>query len=201
MTGFLSSCLQLSTLNQNPQSCRDQTLCNSPFLLPSNLIHAGNSTTWRKDRKMEKEKTLLTNNHFSLKNLKVREEGGGGGELSILNSRIVMMMCCCRLSPLPHGDDVLGIVWTCLPVAILSLCFGLQKLSLSFSGADYRNSARGRRIKTSSRVTGPCPMQSLCGQRWKIIPHPENHRGFCCCPSCGQKSEKQARNARGLGHG
>lgn len=131
VTGFLSSCLQLSTLNQNPQSCRDQTLCNSPFLLPSNLIHAGNSTTWRKDRKMEKEKTLLTNNHFSLKNLKVREEGGGGGELSILNSRIVMMMCCCRLSPLPHGDDVLGIVWTCLPVAILSLCFGLQKLSLS----------------------------------------------------------------------
>lgn len=36
---FLSSCFQLSNPNQNPQSCRDQTLCNSPFLLPSNLTH------------------------------------------------------------------------------------------------------------------------------------------------------------------
>lgn len=167
VTGFLSSCLQLSTLNQNPQSCRDQTLCNSPFLLPSNLIHAGNSTTWRKDRKMEKEKTLLTNNHFSLKNLKVREEGGGGGELSILNSRIVMMMCCCRLSPLPHGDDVLGIVWTCLPVAILSLCFGLQKLSLSFSGADYRNSARGEESKHQAELQARAPCRAYVGSGGK----------------------------------
>lgn len=60
----------------------------------------------------------------------------------------------------------LGIVWTCLPVATLFPLFGLHTLT----GADYRTLAL-RRIKTSSRVTGPCPMQSLCGQRWKIIPH------------------------------
>lgn len=35
---------------------------------------------------------------------------------------MMMMMCCRKLSLLPHSDDVLGIVSTCLPVATLSLC-------------------------------------------------------------------------------
>lgn len=50
-----------------------------------------------------------------------------------------------------------------------------------------------RRIKTLGWVAEPCPMQSLRGQRWKIISHTESTRAFfCCCPSCGQKSEKQS---------
>ncbi len=114
---------------------------------------------------------------------------------------LMMMMCCCRLSPLPHSGDVLGAVWTCLPVAALSLCLALRSLSLSLAlslWSRLQNSAR-RRIQTSSRVTGPCPMWSLCGQRWKVIPHPKTAE-FLLLSLLWTETWEAGRNARGLGH-
>lgn len=40
-----------------------------------------------------------------------------------MKSGTLTMMCCRRLSVLPRCDDALGVVWTCLPVATLSLAF------------------------------------------------------------------------------
>lgn len=57
----------------------------------------------------------------------------------IMKSGIVkMMMCCCRLSLLPHSDDVLGIVPTCLPVVTPSPFLARK----TFSGRDYRGLLR-----------------------------------------------------------
>lgn len=86
------------------------------------------------------------------------------------------MMCWWRLSSLPHSDDVLGIVSTCLPVATLSLHLACT-LSL-----ERIIELCSRRIKTSSRVTGLCPMRSLSGQWWKNNSTYKNHRGFAVVP-------------------
>lgn len=76
-------------------------------------------------------------------------------------------------------------------VCRLQHCVSVFGPAHSLSGTDYKNSGP-RRIKTSSGVAGPCPMQRLCGQRWKKSFHiQERQQRFCCCPSCRQKSEKQ----------
>lgn len=82
-----------------------------------------------------------------------------------MKSGIMKMMCCRRPSPLPHSDDVLGIVSACLPVATLSLCLAC---TLSLERITRLCSEKNQNIKQSY---SPCPMQSLCGQRWKIILH------------------------------
>lgn len=119
--------------------------------------------------------------------------GGGGGLLSSMKSGILMMMCCCRLSLLPHCDDVIGVVWTCLPVATLSLC-----LVCTLSGTDCRTR---RRIQMSSRAAGPCPMQGPCGQRWKIIPCTRTTEVSLVSLLLWTEIWEADRNARGLGHG
>lgn len=90
-----------------------------------------------------------------------------------MKSGIWMMMCYCTLSPLLHGDDMLVIVSTCL-------LHSLSVLAQSLWNRLQNSTPRG--IKTSSRVAGPCPMQSLCGQWWKNNSTYENHRGFAVVP-------------------
>lgn len=192
---FLSSCFQFSTQNQNPQSCRDQTLCNSPFLLPSNPIRTENSTTL--DRGWEMEKKKQTNKVFGKLPCKKKWIWEWKKKkLSIMKSGILMMMmmCCFGLSPPPHSDDMLRVVSTCLPS-----CYTVSAWP-ACSLEQITELCTERRIKTSSRVAGPCPMQSLCGQRWKIIPHTKTDRGFFAVVPPVDRNPR-SRNAWGLGHG
>lgn len=85
-----------------------------------------------------------------------------------MKSGTLTMMCGRRLSVLPRCDDVLAVVWTCLPVATLSLVFFFwASYTLSSAGKQSREESKTSR---SSRVAGPlfAPMQGPCGQRWKI---------------------------------
>ena len=110
--------------------------------------------------------------------------------------RMTTMMCGCRLSPLPHSGDVLGIVSTCLTCQLLHCLRALGLLCSPWNR--LRSSGKNQNIKPSCRP--PCPHAENCvGSGGKIIPHTKTHRGFfCCCPSCGQKSEKQAGMREGL---
>lgn len=185
----MSCCVQLSTPNQNPQSCRDQTLCNSPFLLPSNLIHAENSTTWRRDRRMEeKEKKQPLK-----KNLKWEKER----KLSIMKSGIVMMMmmmCCCAAAGYLRCHTAM----TCsaLPRHVCQLlhCLGLHTLPLE--RITELCSEKNQNIKRSYRPV--CPMQS--GQRWKIIPRTKTTEVLLLSLLWTEIWEA-GRNAWALGHG
>lgn len=105
----------------------------------------------------------------------------------------MMSIWCRRLSPLPHGDDVHGVVWTCL-----HCCYTVFVHTLP---GTYYCTLLGEESKTSSRVSGPCPMQSLCGQqRWKIIPHWKTTEVLLLSLLWTEIWEA-GRNARGLGHG
>lgn len=142
----------------------------------------------------EKNENSLKNNHLVKRTPSERRKKKK--KLSIMKSGILMMMCCCRLSPLPHGDDMLSIVWTCLPVAMLSLCLACT-LSLSLS---------------LERITELCLEENQnIKQSYRPVPHAEpmwaavennstykSYRGSAVVPSCGQKSEKQAGMREGL---
>lgn len=101
-----------------------------------------------------------------------------------MTSGILMMVCCCRLSPVPHSDDVHGVVSTCLPVATLSLCLGR---ALPLEWITELCSEKNQNIKQSCR---PVPHAE---PMWAAVENHstyENQQRFCCCPSRGQKSEK-----------
>lgn len=68
------------------------------------------------------------------------------------------------------------------------------------SGADYK-ALLGEESKHQAELQ-PLPHAEPCvGSGGKIIPHTKKNKKtqrFCCCPSCGQKSEKQAGMREGL---
>lgn len=59
----------------------------------------------------------------------------------------------------------------------------------SFTHRNGLQDSAWRGISTSSGAKGPVPHAE---PRWKNNSTFKNQRGLCCCPSCGQKSEKQA---------
>lgn len=107
------------------------------------------------------------------------------------------------ISLLPHAHDVLGNVWTCLPVATLSLCLAC---SLSLEQIT-KLCARGR-IKTSSGAAGPVPHAELMwaavetNSTYKKITHTHAHvQKFVLLSLLWTEIWEAGRNAWGLGHG
>lgn len=82
------------------------------------------------------------------------------------------MMCCCRLFPLPHTDDALAVVPTCLPVAAPSprFCPGMRSRVAA--------SRPGRSLHLDTQ--NPPRLRLLVFLR------------SCSCPRRGQKSETQS---------
>lgn len=130
---------------------------------------------------MEKGKNSLTNNH--LKKTKREKEKKKTFRNEIWNSDDDVLPQ--AISAATHWWRA----WCCLDMS--ASCYTVSLFGLcTLSGMDYRTLLRGE-SKHQAELRGLCPMQSLCGQRWKAIPHTQNQQRFCCCPSCGQKSEKQ----------
>lgn len=98
-------------------------------------------------------------------------------KLSVMKSGILMMMCCRRLSPLPHTDDVLGVVLTCLPVATLSLCLAC---ALSLEWITELCSEENQNIKQSCEACAPC--RACVGSGGKPFHIHKTNRGFAVVP-------------------
>lgn len=159
---FLSSWLQLSTLNQKPQSCRDQTLCNSPFLLPSNLIHVENRTTWHRDPKMEEKrmKTVLRKNH----SVKRTSSERGENKKKTFRNEIwdsdddVLLQAISAATLWWHAWYCLDMSASCYTVSL----FGLHPLS----GADYRTLLR-EESKHQAELQARAPCRAYVGSGGK----------------------------------
>lgn len=101
-----------------------------------------------------------------------------------------MMMCCCRLSPLPHSGDVLGAVWTCLPVATLSLCLAC---TLSLERITELRSERNPNIKQSYR---PVPHAEPVWAAVESNSTSKDRRGFAVVPPVDRNLRSRQECAR-----
>lgn len=169
-----------------PQLFTDLMLRNSPFLLPLNLTHPENSPTWVRCIKMEKlvSQTNLFGwkSHSEMEKQKWMEDRKFPWNFPLKKGAIFDDNVILEAASAPAkwwlAQCCLDMPSHCYTVSV----FGLHALWSALQNQESKHQAK-------LQACAPCG--GRVGSGGKIIPHTKANWGFHCCPSCGQKFEKQ----------